>query len=58
MMSLFTRSGLPKAVFQANDEVGRTVLGVGPGATVMVVASAIGLVAIVTVTIGRTIRKA
>jgi hypothetical protein len=47
-----------EAVFQANDEVGRTVLGVGPGATVMVVASAIGLVAIVTVTIGRTIRKA
>jgi hypothetical protein len=47
-----------EAVFQANDEVGRTVLGVGPGATVMVVASAVGLVAIVTVTIGRTIRKA
>jgi hypothetical protein len=34
------------------------VLGVGPGATLMVVASAIGLVAIVTVTIGRTLRKA
>ena len=47
-----------EAAFQANDEIGRTVLGVGPGATLMVVASALGLVAIVTVTIGRTIRKA
>ncbi len=47
-----------EAVFQANDEIGRTVLGVGPGATLMIVASAVGLVAIATVTIGRTLRKA
>lgn len=44
-----------EAVFQANDELGRTVLGVGPGATLMIVASAVGLAAIATVMIGRTL---
>ncbi len=36
-----------EAAFQANDEIGRTALGVGPGVTVMAVTSAIGLVAAV-----------
>jgi hypothetical protein len=57
VIAIAMRLVVGEAAFQANDEIGRTVLGVGPGATLMVVAAAIGLVAIVTVTIGRTMRK-
>ena len=38
-----------EAAWQANDEIGRTLVGVGPGVYVMTTASALGLLAIVTV---------
>jgi hypothetical protein len=41
-----------EAAWEANDEIGHTVLGAGVGPYLMVVASAIGLVAIVAVLIG------
>lgn len=58
MIAIGLRLVCGEAAFQANDEIGRTVIGVGPGGTLMAVASVLGLAAIVTVTIGRTIRKA
>lgn len=40
-----------EAAWEANDEIGHAVLGVGPGPTLMAVASVIGVAAIVTVLI-------
>lgn len=42
-----------EAAFQANDEIGKTIVGEGPGPIVMAAASVVGLVAAIAVAVGR-----
>ena len=47
-----------EAAWQANDEIGRTFLGAGPGVYVMTVASLAGLACAIAVAIGRLRQRA
>jgi len=42
-----------EAAFEVNDEIGKTIVGAGPGPLVMAVASVVGLAAAIAVAVGR-----